>query len=75
MFCAKCGKEIGESEKFCSGCGASVEEMKNNEPAGEAGMSDLPFGENVAVKEAFSCDNCGSACSGAWCYGVCFAFG
>ncbi len=51
MFCAKCGKEIGESEKFCSGCGASVEEMKNNEPAGEAGMSDLSFGENVAVKK------------------------
>ena len=51
MFCAKCGKEIGESEKFCSGCGASVEEMKNNEPTGEVGTSDLPLAEESMPQE------------------------
>lgn len=27
MFCQKCGKQIGEREKFCTACGASVEQQ------------------------------------------------
>ncbi len=30
MYCKKCGKELKETDSFCSSCGSSVEEVKNN---------------------------------------------
>ena len=28
MYCAKCGKKLEENQKFCSGCGQPVKEVK-----------------------------------------------
>lgn len=33
MFCSKCGKEIQDDSTFCSGCGAQVGAVANNEPS------------------------------------------
>ena len=31
MYCSKCGKEIEEGSKFCSGCGAAQEKTDNQQ--------------------------------------------
>ena len=31
MYCAKCGKKLEENQKFCSGCGQPVKEVKQAE--------------------------------------------
>lgn len=31
MFCQKCGYPVGEEDKFCSACGAPVEEKKEQQ--------------------------------------------
>lgn len=37
MFCKKCGNQLLEDEKFCSSCGAPIEEITNTNPV-ETGM-------------------------------------
>ena len=32
MFCVKCGKEVADGTKFCTNCGAEIEEVKVEEP-------------------------------------------
>lgn len=41
MFCAKCGKELGENEKFCSACGTMAGSSGNsvNQQFSTAGIS------------------------------------
>ena len=48
MFCTKCGKQIDDQSKFCSGCGAAVEQAKTESikpdeirPAGN-GFNQMP---------------------------------
>lgn len=51
MFCPKCGNQINDSAKFCSGCGAPIERRKSSSStrdekiADSATSSSLIFGE------------------------------
>lgn len=37
MYCSKCGKHIGDNDRFCSGCGSKIE------PSGERMMENSSY--------------------------------
>lgn len=51
MFCAKCGKEIPESAKFCESCGATVGGADNVTIAGAVGNTFTNLKNTIQEKE------------------------
>lgn len=65
MYCQKCGKELSEGVRFCSGCGDAVSEaeISSNRTQTDTEYSQVSFctkcGKELSGDEAF-CSSCGT---------------
>lgn len=53
MFCANCGKEIGENQKFCGNCGAMNPNYKNNDDLKNI-VSSAAQGNEIAMEKIYN---------------------
>ena len=53
MFCANCGKKIGENQKFCGNCGAMNPNYKNNDDLRNI-VSSAAQGNEIAMEKIYN---------------------
>lgn len=52
MYCPKCGKELPDNAKFCSGCGSQIQSAETtNNQAEQTAQQAQPFNQNEGVQQ------------------------
>ena len=52
MYCPKCGKELPDNAKFCSGCGSQIQSAETtNNQAEQTAQKAQPFNQNEGVRQ------------------------
>lgn len=59
MICPKCGKEVENNSDFCIYCGASLSQLKTDEPKEEATVFCTACGSKIKESDAY-CPICGA---------------